>query len=205
MVERKTLNTQKRRERIMPNIDTSTIEGFDGMTDAQKVDALLKVEIPDRVDLKQYVDKSLFDKKLSELADVSKQLKAKQTDDEAEKSEQAKAMQELQGKYNDLLKNSTIASHTARYMAMPGYDENLAHETAEALFNGEMDKVFENQKKANEAYKKQVEADAMRGMKKPSGGDDGNDDDEAMKMAKRLGAQRAKANETARNGLKNYM
>ena len=67
----------------MPNIDTSTIEGFDGMTDAQKVDALLKVEIPDRVDLKQYVDKSLFDKKLSELADVSKQLKAKQTDDEA--------------------------------------------------------------------------------------------------------------------------
>ena len=180
----------------MPNIDTSTIEGFDGMTDAQKVDALLKVEIPDRVDLKQYVDKSLFDKKLSELADVSKQLKAKQTDDEAEKSEQAKAMQELQDKYNDLLKNTTIASHTARYMAMPGYDEKLAHE---------MDKVFENQKKANESYKKQVEADAMRGMKKLSGGDDGADENEAMKMAKRLGALRAKADETARKGLKNYM
>ena len=189
----------------MPNIDTSTIEGFDGMTDAQKVDALLKVEIPDRVDLKQYVDKSLFDKKLSELADVSKQLKAKQTDDEAAKTEQAKAMKELQDKYNDLLKNSTIASHTARYMAMPGYDEKLAHETAEALFNGEMDKVFENQKKANESYKKQVEADAMRGMKKPSGGDDGADENEAMKMAKRLCALRAKADETARKGLKNYM
>lgn len=189
----------------MPNIDTSTIDGFDGMTDAQKVDALLKVEIPAKVDPKLYVDKTLFDKKLSELADVSKQLKAKQTDDEAAKSEQAKAMQELQDKYNDLLKNSTIANHTARYMAMPGYDEKLAHETAEALFNGEMDKVFENQKKANEAYKKQLEADALRGMKKPSGGEGGADESEAMKMAKRIGEQRAKANETARNGLKNYM
>ena len=42
-------------------------------------------------------------------------------------------------------------------------------------------------------------------MKKLSGGDDGADENEAMKMAKRLGALRAKADETARKGLKNYM
>lgn len=32
----------------MPTIDTSTIEGFEGMSAEQKVEALLKAEIPER-------------------------------------------------------------------------------------------------------------------------------------------------------------
>lgn len=39
----------------MANIDTSTIEGFDGMTADEKVTALLGLQIPDPVDLSGYV------------------------------------------------------------------------------------------------------------------------------------------------------
>ena len=57
------------------NIDTSTIEGFDGMTAEQKVEALLKVEVPEKVDLSGYIQKSQFDKVSSELAEAKKTLR----------------------------------------------------------------------------------------------------------------------------------
>ena len=69
----------------MANINVSSIEGFDGMTAEQKVEALLKFNIPDEVDLTKFVEKSVFDKKASEAAELSKQLKAKMTEDEAHK------------------------------------------------------------------------------------------------------------------------
>ena len=52
----------------MPTISTESIEGFDSMTTEQKVEALLKVEVPERIDLSGYVKKDLFDKTASELA-----------------------------------------------------------------------------------------------------------------------------------------
>ena len=72
----------------MPNINTSSIEGFEGMTAEQKVEALLKLEIPEAVDMSKFISKELFDKKASEAANLSKQLREKQTDDEAAKAEQ---------------------------------------------------------------------------------------------------------------------
>ena len=110
----------------MANIDVTTIQGFDGMTDAQKVEALLKVEIPERIDMSKFVSKETADKYASEAADYKKQLKSRMSAEEAAKTEQDNAMKDLQEKYNDLLKRSTIANHTAKYMAMPGYDEKLA-------------------------------------------------------------------------------
>ena len=64
----------------MATIDTSTIEGFDGMTADEKVAALLGVQIPDAVDLSGYVKKDVFDSKASEAATLAKQLKAKTTE-----------------------------------------------------------------------------------------------------------------------------
>lgn len=64
----------------MATIDTSTIEGFDGMTADEKVAALLGVQIPDAVDLSGYVKKDIFDSKASEAATLAKQLKAKTTE-----------------------------------------------------------------------------------------------------------------------------
>ena len=61
----------------MANIDTSMIEGFDGMTADEKVTALLGLQIPAPVDLSGYVKKDVFDAKATEAASLAKQLKTK--------------------------------------------------------------------------------------------------------------------------------
>jgi len=184
----------------MATIDISTIEGFDGMTAEQKVDALLKAEIPEKVDLSLYVSKDTADKYATEAAELKKQLKSKMTDDEADADRK-----ELEGKYTELLRKSTIAEHTARYIAMPGYDEKLARETAEALFDGDMERVFANQQKANAAYEKKLRADLVKQDPKPDGAGCGEvGKNEAVEFAKKLGKQRADALKNANEGLKHY-
>ena len=186
-------------------ISTDSIQGFADMSDADKVTALLGLDLPDPVDMSQYVDKKTFDAKASEAANLSKQLKAKMTDDEAAKAQADADRKALEDKYTELLRKSTIAEHTARFIAMPGYDEKLARETAEALFDGNMDKVFENQQKANAAYEKKLRADLVKKDPKPDGaGGDDQKKDTAVEFAKKLGKQRADALKSANEGLKNY-
>lgn len=189
----------------MPTISTEGIEGFDSMTAEQKVEALLKVEVPEKIDLAGYVKKDLFDKTASELAEAKKTLKGKMSEDEAAKAQADADRKALEDKYTELLRKSTIAEHTARFIAMPGYDEKLARETAEALFDGNMDKVFENQQKANAAYEKKLRAEMVKQDPKPDGaGGDDQKKDAAVEFAKKLGKQRADALKSANEGLKNY-
>lgn len=186
-------------------ISTDSIQGFAEMSDADKVTALLGLDLPDPVDMSQYVDKKTFDAKASEAANLSKQLKAKMTDDEAAKAQADADRKALEDKYTELLRKSTIAEHTARFIAMPGYDEKLARETAEALFDGNMDKVFENQQKANAAYEKKLRAEMVKQDPKPDGaGGDDQKKDTAVEFAKKLGKQRADALKSANEGLKHY-
>lgn len=186
-------------------ISTDSIQGFADMSDADKVTALLGLDLPDPVDMSQYVDKKTFDAKASEAANLSKQLKAKMTDDEAAKAQADADRKALEDKYTELLRKSTIAEHTARFIAMPGYDEKLARETAEALFDGNMDKVFENQQKANAAYEKKLRAEMVKQDPKPDGaGGDDQKKDTAVEFARNLGKQRADALKSANEGLKNY-
>lgn len=189
----------------MPTISTEGIEGFDSMTAEQKVEALLKVEVPEKVDLAGYVKKDLFDKTASELAEAKKTLKGKMSEDEAAKAQADADRKALEDKYAELLKKSTIAEHTAKYIAMPGYDEKLARETAEALYEGNMEAVFANQQKANSAYEKKLRAELVKQDPKPDGaGGDDQKKDTAVEFARNLGKQRADALKSANEGLKNY-
>ena len=186
-------------------ISTDSIQGFAEMSDADKVTALLGLDVPDPVDLSGYVKKEVFDAKATEAANLSKQLKSKMTDDEAAKAQADADRKALEDKYTELLRKSTIAEHTARYIAMPGYDEKLARETAEALFDGKMDVVFANQQKANAAYEKKLRADLVKQDPKPDGAGGGEGGkDEAVEFAKKLGKQRADALKNANEGLKHY-
>ena len=186
-------------------ISTDSIHGFAEMSDADKVTALLGLDVPDPVDLSGYVKKEVFDAKATEAANLSKQLKSKMTDDEAAKAQADADRKELEDKYTELLRKSTIAEHTARYIAMPGYDENLARETAEALFDGKMDVVFANQQKANAAYEKKLRADLVKQDPKPDGAGGGNEEkNEAVELAKKLGKQRADALKNTNEALKHY-
>lgn len=186
-------------------IDTSAIEGFDAMTPEQKVEALLKVDVPEKVDLSGYVPKATLDKTASDLADAKKQLREKMTTDEQAAKEAAEAQQKLQDDYNALLKKSTIAEHTARYLAL-GYDEKLARSTAEALFNGDMDKVFANQQAHAAAMEKKLRAEIMKNTPGPNGaGGGGTEKSAAESVAERIGNARADAAKSANSILQNYL
>lgn len=187
------------------NIDTSTIEGFDSMTAEQKVEALLKVEVPEKIDLAGYVKKDLFDKTASELAEAKKAAKAKMTEEEAAAADRDAKWAEMEAKLKDLETEKTISTYKASYLAMPGFDEKLAEETAKALAGGDMKTVFANQQKANAAYEKKLRAEMVKQDPKPDGaGGDDQKKDTAVEFARNLGKQRADALKSANEGLKHY-
>ena len=81
----------------MPTISTESIEGFDSMTAEEKVDALLKLDLPDSsAELARM--KSALDKATSEAADYKKQLKGKLTEDEAAAAEREAKWAEMEAK-----------------------------------------------------------------------------------------------------------
>lgn len=151
-------------------IDTSTIQGFDGMTAEQKLAAVLGMDMPEP-DMTGWVKKDVFDAKASEAANLSKQLKAKMTDEEAAKAAEAASRQELEDKYNELLKRTTISDYKAKYLAM-GYDEKLAADTAQAMADGNIEKVFANGEKFKAEMEKRIRADVLKETPRP-GADNG--------------------------------
>lgn len=186
------------------NIDTSTIENFDSLSAEEKVDALLKLDLPDNsAELARM--KSALDKATSEAADYKKQLKGKLTEDEAAAAEREAKWAEMEEKLKELETEKTISTYKASYLAMPGFDEKLAEDTAKALAEGDMKAVFANQQKANAAYEKKLRAEMVKQDPKPDGaGGDDQKKDTAVEFARNLGKQRADALKSANEGLKNY-
>lgn len=171
----------------MANIDTTQIEGFDGMTAEQKLEAVLKLNIPESVDMSKFVSKEVFDKKASEAADLSKQLKAKMTDDEAKKAAAEESNKKILEELETLRKEKTISDFTAKYIAL-GYDKDLAIDTAKAMAEGDMDKVFKNGETHKTALEKKIKEDLMNKTPKP-GGNGGNEhkaEDAAVGKAKEI-------------------
>lgn len=194
----------------MPTISTNAIENFDSMTAEQKVEALLKVEIPEAVDLTGYVKKSLLDAKLSELAKAKDELKTKLTEDEKRqlaeteaKAAEAQRYADLEAKYNELAKKTTIAEYKANYLSQ-GYDEKLAADTAEALADGNMAKVFENAAKFKTALEAKIKSELMDKTPKPGGGS-GVSADPHVEQAKAIGKAKADTSKTTEEVLSHYI
>ena len=186
-------------------ISTDSIQGFAEMSDADKVTALLGLDVPDPVDLSGYVKKEVFDAKATEAANLSKQLKGKLTEDEAAAAEREAKWAEMETKLKELETEKTISTYKASYLAMSGFDEKLAEETAKALAEGDMKAVFANQQKANAAYEKKLRAEMVKQDPKPEGAGGGNEEtNTAVEFAKKLGKQRADALKSANEGLKHY-
>ena len=188
----------------MPTISTESIEGFDSMTAEQKVEALLKLDLPDSsAELARM--KSALDKATSEAADYKKQLKGKLTEDEAAAAEREAKWAEMEAKMKEMETEKTISTYKASYLAMPGFDEKLAEDTAKALAEGDMKTVFANQQKASAAHEKKLRAEMVKQDPKPDGaGGDDQKKDTAVEFARNLGKQRADALKSANEGLKNY-
>lgn len=151
---------------MMSKIDITKIEGYDKMTDEEKIKALEAFELADP-DYSGYVKKDVFDKTASELAESKKQLRAKMSEDEQAKAKEAEERQALEEKYNKLLHDNEVSTFKANYLSM-GYEEELAAETALAMVDGDTEKVFANQKKHLENVEKKIKAEALKGTPKPT-------------------------------------
>lgn len=198
----------------MGRFDTSTIDGFDSMSAEDKVSALLGAEIPDAVDMNAFVERSMYDKlksandkNSSELASLKKEMNARMTDEERIKAEADTSRQELEEKYNALLKETTLAKYTAKYVSQ-GYDEKLAKETAQALMDGDMDKVFACGEKYRDALTKSLKAETLKDTPRPiagNGSGESNDVPVEIGIAQNIGKTTAAYNKVASDVLSKYL
>jgi hypothetical protein len=141
----------------------------EGMTLEEIETALESIELP--TDNSAELDrlKTALSKSNSEAADYKRQLREKLTTDELKAKEDAEQREKLQNDYNELVKKVTITENKAQLLAI-GYDDALATETAEAMFNGEIDKVILNQKKHIESVEKKVRSELTKKTPKADGG-----------------------------------
>ena len=150
-------------------IDITKIEGYrEDMTADEKLELLLNYEVP-APDYSGYVKKSVFDKTASELADAKKKLKEKMTEEEVKEAEMLAEQQALKEELENLRRDKALSEHMAKLLEL-GYAADLAADTARALVEGDMSKVFENQQKHIENVKKAERAAALGGTPAPPAG-----------------------------------
>lgn len=141
----------------------------EGMTLEEIETALENIELPADGSAEIERLKNALSKSNSEANDYKKQLRDKMSEDERKAKEDAEKQEELQKNYDALLRKVTISENKAKFLAL-GYDDKLADETAEAMANGDLEKVFTNQKKHLDAVEKKVRADVLKDTPKPDGG-----------------------------------
>ena len=141
----------------------------EGMTLEEINTALADIEMP--TDNSAEIDrlKAALSKSNSEAADYKKQLREKMSAEELKTKEDAERFEELQSKYDALVRKDAISQNKVKLLSL-GYDEALANDTAEAMVAGELDKVFANQKKHLDAVEKRIRADVLKDTPKPEGG-----------------------------------
>ena len=161
----------------MAKIDTSKIENYTNMTAEEKLAALEAFEYEaDNSDVERL--KAAVSKANSEAAELKRQLKARMTEDEQKEAERLAAEAAIKAELEALRKDKAVSESKARFLGL-GYDEKLATETAKALADGDMDKVFANQAIHLDNIKKAAAASALAGDPKPPAGSGGGDPDPA--------------------------
>lgn len=137
--------------------------------------------------------KTALSKANSEAADYKKQLRGKQSEDEANAAAQKEEHDRLAQENADLKRSIALSERKAKLLAM-GYDESLATETATAMVDGDMDKVMTNQSKYLEVQKKAIQADHMRKTPRPAAGSENTG---GTDYAKKIAEAQASGNMTA--------
>lgn len=141
----------------------------EGMTLEEIETALESIELPTDNSAELDKLKNALSKSNSEAADYKRQLKEKMSADEIKAKEDAEKQEKLQKDYDELVKKVAVSENKAKLLGL-GYEDTLATETAEAMANGELDKVFANQKKHLDAMEKKVRSEILKDTPKPDGG-----------------------------------
>lgn len=146
-------------------IDVTKIEGYEEMSAEEKLKALENYEI----DTKGFVDKKVFDKTSSELAQLKRESKEKLTEEQRKLVEREEEFNEMKNELEVLKKEKKLSDMKANYLSL-GYEDTLAYETAKAFVEGDMQKVFNNQKIHQESIEKKLKAELLKETPKPGAG-----------------------------------
>jgi len=139
---------------------TERIENYAALSVEEKLKALESLEVEDNaVELEKL--RNAVSKANSESAEWKRKHNALLSEDEKAKQEQAERLAGMEKELNDLRKEKTVSEYTAKFANL-GYDEALAKDTAAAMADGDMTKVFANQAKFNENYAKQIRKDELK-------------------------------------------
>ena len=141
------------------------IENYENLTPEEKL-AAWEAYDPEK---NGFVSKATFDKKASEASELGKQLRAKQTDEEAKAAKDAEEREALLARVKELEYKELVGSYTTSYLSL-GYDEKIARATAEAMATGDMETVFKNQKIHNDSREKALRAELLKETPPPVGG-----------------------------------
>jgi hypothetical protein len=110
--------------------------------------------------------KTALSKSNSENAEWKKKHREALSEEERKAQETADRMKQLEEQNAALLRESGVAKHKAKFLAM-GYEEALANDAAVAMVDGDTEKLFTFQQKHQEALEKKIRADALKGTTKP--------------------------------------
>lgn len=152
----------------MAKIDTTKIEGYDTMTPEQKLSALESLEYEDfSAEAEKY--KNQASKANSEAAEWKRKHNALLSEDEQRQQAAGEELETLRKQVAEMQREKQIAEHKSKFLTM-GYDEILASATAEALADGDTEKVFANQRTFLEAHDKAMKADLLKKTPRPESG-----------------------------------
>lgn len=177
----------------MAKIDTSQIEGYEGMTAEQKLAVLEALDMPD---MTQFVAKTDYDKLKTASdrnASEAKSWKEKYNNTLSETEQQKQADEEArkatETRLAELERKDRIATVKDQYIAS-GWDVALAQETAEAFVDQKMDIVLANVGKHTENVVAAAKDKAMKDTPAPPAGGGGNPGtiDYADEVAKAIAA-----------------
>ena len=141
----------------------------EGMSVEDITKALEGIELPsDNSDELERL-KNALSKSNSEAADYKRQLKEKMSAEELKAKEDAEKWEQIEKERDALLREKNVSINKAKLLGL-GYDESLADDTAEAMVNGELDKVFANQKKHLDNLEKKIRSEILKDTPKPDGG-----------------------------------
>ena len=138
----------------------------EGITVEEIESALADVEIPADQSAEIERLRAALSKSNSENAEWKKKHREALSEEERKAQETADLIKQLQEENATLTRESNVSKHKAKFLGM-GYEESLAGEAAEAMADGDMEKLFSCQQKHQEALEKKIRADALKSTPKP--------------------------------------
>lgn len=171
----------------MAKIDVTKIKGYEQMSAEDKLKALEAFEYDDGAsEIERY--KNAATKANSEAAEWKKKHNALLSAEDQKKQESEESIKKMEQELAELRRDKAISEHKAQFIGL-GYEESLATETATAMEDGDLAKVFANQKKFLEEHDKNLKAIAMKNTPTPPAGSGANaiDYDKAIAEANARG------------------